>query len=82
MTHAFDPSRASRRRFVTAAGAASLALAVPGVRAQGRQALKVSVGRQPWAAGNSPLTQSMIASRSFEKFAADAGYDLTVDWRD
>ena len=82
MTHDFERRQASRRRFVTAAGAASLALAVPGVRAQGRQQLKVSVGRQPWAAGNSPITQSMIASKSFEKFAADAGYELAVDWRD
>ena len=83
MHNEFDRRHASRRRFVAAAGAASLALAVPGgVRAQGRQALKVSVGRQPWAAGNSPLTQTMIASKSFERFAADAGYDLTVDWRD
>ena len=82
MTHDFERRQASRRRFVTAAGAASLALAVPGVQAQGRQQLKVSVGRQPWAAGNSPITQSMIASKSFEKFAADAGYELAVDWRD
>ncbi|MFI4925967.1 MAG: ABC transporter substrate-binding protein, partial [Vicinamibacteria bacterium] len=83
MTHDFDRRQASRRRFVTAAGAASLALAVPGsARAQGRQVLKVSVGRQPWAAGNSPITQSMIASKSFERLAADAGYELTVDWRD
>ena len=83
MTTEFDRMQASRRRFMTAAGAASLALAVQGkARAQGRQALKVSVGRQPWAAGNSPVTQSMIANKSFEKYAADAGYDITVDWRD
>ena len=51
-----QPGRgASRRRFIAAAGAASLALgASPLLRAQGRQAVKVSVGRQPWAAGNSP----------------------------
>ena len=72
MTTEFDRMQASRRRFMTAAGAASLALAVQGkARAQGRQALKVSVGRQPWAAGNSPVTQSMIANKSFEKYAAD-----------
>ena len=83
MTTEFDRMQASRRRFMAAAGAASLALAVQGkARAQGRQALKVSVGRQPWAAGNSPVTQSMIANKSFEKYAADAGYDITVDWRD
>src|SRR6187455_3276275 len=82
MTHDFERKQASRRRFVSAAGAASLALAVPGVRAQGRQAVKVSVGRQPWAAGNSPVTAYMIANKTFEKFASDAGYDVTVDYRD
>ena len=42
----------------------------------------MSVGRQPWAAGNSPVTQYMIANKTFERFAADAGYDLTIDYRD
>ncbi len=75
--------RASRRHFMTAVGAASLTLAAPAiVRAQGRKALKVSVGRQPWAAGNSPVTQYMIANKTLERFAADAGYDLTADYRD
>ena len=38
----------SRRRFVTAVGAASVAMAAPGiVRAQQRKAIKVAVGRQP-----------------------------------
>ncbi len=74
---------ASRRRFIAAAGAASMSLAAPAfVRAQGRQALKVSVGRQPWAAGNSPVTQYMIANKTFERYAGEAGYDLTVDYRD
>ena len=79
-----QPGRgASRRRFIAAAGAASLALgASPLLRAQGRQAVKVSVGRQPWAAGNSPVTAYMIANKTFEKFASDAGYDVTVDYRD
>src|SRR6266545_7233708 len=75
--------RASRRHFMTAAGAASLTLAAPAiVRAQTRKPIKVSVGRQPWAAGNSPVTQYMIANKTFERFATDAGYDLTVDYRD
>ena len=52
------------------------------MRAQGRKTAKVSVGRQPWAAGNSPVTQYMINDKMFEKAAADLGYDLTVDWRD
>ena len=82
--HADHPSSgASRRRFITAAGAATLALSAPAiVRAQGRKAMTVSVGRQPWAAGNSPVTAYMIANKTFERFAADAGYDLTVDYRD
>jgi ABC-type nitrate/sulfonate/bicarbonate transport system substrate-binding protein len=74
---------ASRRRFIAAAGAASVALAAPAiVRGQARKPLKVSVGRQPWAAGNSPLTQYMIQNKTFERFAADAGYDVAVDYRD
>src|SRR6478609_5699030 len=76
-------SSVSRRRFIATAGAASVALAAPAiVRAQGRQALKVIVGRQPFAAGNSPVTQYMITNKTFERFAADAGYDLTPDYRD
>ncbi len=72
-----------RRRFIGTAGAASLALAVPGlVRAQARKPLKVSVGRQPFAAGNSPVTQYMIANKLFEKYAAEMGYDVTPDYRD
>jgi len=82
MTTHFNRTAASRRRFLATAGAASLAVAAPFVRAQGKKPIKVSVGRQPWAAGNSPVTQYMIANKSFERFAADAGYDLTVDYRD
>lgn len=77
------PSGASRRRFITAAGVTSLALAVPAVvRAQGRKAMTISVGRQPWAAGNSPVTAYMMNNKTFEKLSAAAGYDLTVDYRD
>lgn len=73
----------SRRRFAAAAGAASLVLAAPPiVRAQARKPIKVTVGRQPWAAGNSPVTQHMINNKTFERFATEAGYDLTVDYRD
>src|SRR6478609_145336 len=73
----------SRRRFIATAGATSLALAAPAiVRGQSRKAAKVSVGRQPWAAGNSPVTKYMMDNKTFEGFAADAGYDLTVDYRD
>ena len=73
----------SRRRFIATAGAASLAFAAPAiVRAQGKKPLKVSVGRQPWAAGNSPVTKYMMDNKTFEHFAGEAGYDLTVDYRD
>src|SRR5436190_498898 len=83
MTIENENKRASRRRFMTAVGAASLTFAAPAiVRAQTRKPLKVSVGRQPWAAGNSPVTQYMIANKTFERFAADAGYYLTADYRD
>lgn len=59
------------------------AIAAPSiVRAQARRAVKVSVGRQPFAAGNSPVTQYMIANKTFESVAAGIGVDLTVDWRD
>src|SRR5436190_12628172 len=83
MTIENENKRASRRRFMTTAGAVSLTFAAPAiVRAQGKKPIKVSVGRQPWAAGNSPVTQYMVANKTFERFAADAGYDLTVDYRD
>src|SRR3954466_684883 len=82
MTIEDDPKRTSRRRFIAAASAASLTLAAPAYVTAQRKTLKVSVGRQPWAAGNSPVTQYMISNKTFERFAADAGYDLTVDYRD
>ncbi len=58
-------------------------LAAPSiVGAQSRRSVKVSVGRQPFAAGNSPVTQYMMDNKVFEKAAAGMGVDLTVDWRD
>lgn len=54
----------------------------PNAGAQDLQELEVSVGRQPWAAGNSPITQYMIDHQLFEKQARELGYDLTVDYRD
>ena len=77
---------ASRRQLIlgSAAVAAGASLAMPAfVRAQGsRRPLKVSVGRIPWAAGNSPMTQYMINNKLLEKRGAEQGYDLTVDWRE
>jgi hypothetical protein len=70
----------NRRSFALAAAGTLLMPAI--VRAQGRKAAKVSVGRQPYAAGNSPITQKMMADKLFEKAAAELGYDLTVEWRD
>ena len=73
----------SRRHILTAAGAAAAALSGPAlVHAQARKTMTVSVGRQPWAAGNSPVTAYMMNNKTFEKFASESGYDLTVDYRD
>lgn len=76
----------SRRQLVlgSTALAGAAALGMPGfIRAQGsRRALKVSIGRIPWAAGNSPMTQYMINNKLLEKRAVEFGYDLTVDWRE
>jgi ABC-type nitrate/sulfonate/bicarbonate transport system substrate-binding protein len=69
-----------RRTFLLGAAGTIAAPAI--LRAQGRKTANVSVGRQPYAAGNSPITQRMMADKLFEKAAADLGYDLTVDWRD
>ncbi len=76
----------SRRDLLIGAAAISggTLLAAPYVaRAQGaKQPVKVSVGRIPWAAANSPVTQYMIQNKLFEKRAAESGYDLTIDWRE
>jgi ABC-type nitrate/sulfonate/bicarbonate transport system substrate-binding protein len=76
-----DKGHPSRRRFLATAGAVGVA-AIAAPRIAWAEAVTVSVGRQPWAAGNSPVTQHMIANKLFEKRAKEAGYDLTVDWRD
>jgi ABC-type nitrate/sulfonate/bicarbonate transport system substrate-binding protein len=66
-----------------ALGAGALVAAPGYVRAQGsRRPLKLSIGRIPWAAGNSPMTQYMINNKLLEKRAADYGYDVTIDWRE
>ena len=73
----------ARRQIIVSGLSVATALALPRIgHAQARKALKVSVGRIPWAAGNSPMTQYMIQQKSFEKRAAELGYDLTVDWRE
>ncbi len=77
----------STRRGILLTGAALATSGLVGmpafVRAQGsRRQLKLSIGRIPWAAGNSPMTQYMINNKLLEKRAADFGYDLTLDWRE
>lgn len=76
-----NSSKPTRRRFLAMAGATGVA-AIAAPRIARAEAVTVSIGRQPWAAGNSPVTQHMIAAKLFEKKAKDLGYDLTVDWRD
>lgn len=77
--------RGNRRQILLGAACfAGGALAAPYVAlGQGAlQAVKISVGRIPWAAVNAPITQYMIDNKLFEKRAAEFGYDLTIDWRD
>jgi len=72
------------RRTLLAAGVAGIGAAAlyrPSVVRAAEEA-SVSVGRQPWAAGNSPITQYMMQQKLFEKHAAKQGYNLKVDWRD
>jgi len=72
------------RRTLLAAGAAGIGAAAlyrPSVVRAAEEA-SVSVGRQPWAAANSPITEYMMQQKLFEKHAAKQGYNLKVDWRD
>jgi ABC-type nitrate/sulfonate/bicarbonate transport system substrate-binding protein len=70
-----------RRLLTTSAALGAGALFAPAI-VRAAEEVSVSVGRQPFAAGNSPLTQYMINNKLFEQQAADLGYQLTVDWRD
>lgn len=84
MTTPSSPIQRPVRRQILAAGlGAAASLALPRIAlGQGRKALKLSIGRIPWAAGNSPMTQYMIENKLLEKRAAEYGYDLTIDWRE
>lgn len=42
----------------------------------------LSIGRQPYAGANSPITQYMIQHRLVQKYAKKLGYTVHVDWRD
>lgn len=76
-----EPGTVQRIGRRTLIGGALAMPAIAGAQAAARK-LRVSVGRQPWAAGNSPITQYMIEHKLFESRAAELGYELTVDWRD
>jgi ABC-type nitrate/sulfonate/bicarbonate transport system substrate-binding protein len=72
------------RRTLLAAGAAGIGAAAlyrPSIVRAAEEAT-VSVGRQPWAAANSPITEYMMQQKLFEKHATKQGYNLKVDWRD
>lgn len=74
-----------RRIAVGAAGCALLGSAVVGCGGGSSaedKSIKVSVGRQPYAGGNSPITEYMKDHRLFEKAAKKYGYKLKVDYRD
>jgi ABC-type nitrate/sulfonate/bicarbonate transport system substrate-binding protein len=76
-------SRPSRRQLLVGSLGAAGVLGLHGLGlAQSRKALKVSIGRIPWAAGNSPMSQYLIENKLVEKRAAELGYDLTIDWRE
>ena len=60
----------SRRVLLTTSASVLAAPAIVG--AQSRRQVKLSIGRQPWAAGNSPVTQHMIDAKSFEQMAASS----------
>ena len=82
-THPRTLVEPARRQIILGGLGAAAALGLPRLaRAQGRKALKISIGRIPWAAGNSPMTQYMIENKLLEKRALDFGYDLTIDWRE
>lgn len=46
------------------------------------KSITVSVGRQPFAAGNSPITEYMKENQTFEKMAEKLCYDVTVNYKD
>lgn len=74
--------KTTRRRIMAVASSLALTLLAMPTLAQDLQSVEVSVGRQPWTAGNSPITQYMIQNELFEAKARELGYDLTVDYRD
>lgn len=82
MSDAISKLVLNRRSLLASGAATGMLLAAPGIVRAATDKITVSVGRIPWAAGNAPMTAYMIENKLFEKYAADLGYELTVDWRD
>jgi hypothetical protein len=76
----FTSGKSTRRGFI--AGGAGMLMMPAIARAQTPKKAKISIGRQPYAAGNSPITQKMMNDKLLEKAASELGYDLTIEWRD
>jgi ABC-type nitrate/sulfonate/bicarbonate transport system substrate-binding protein len=78
-------SMLTRRHWLRRGTGLAASLGVAGMvgmaRAQAGRPFTMSYGWVPWAAGNSPVTQYMIGKKLLEKYAAEFGYDLTVDYR-
>lgn len=72
------------RRLATTAvlSFAAVGWALPVTVGAQEKSLTVSLGRLPWGALNSPITQHMMKTRGFETEAARHGYRITLDWRD
>jgi ABC-type nitrate/sulfonate/bicarbonate transport system substrate-binding protein len=80
------PGRTRRREVLGGIGVAitaGLPLAAPYVAkgAAALQKVRVSIGRIPWAAMNSPVSQYMINNKLLETAGAKLGYDINIDWR-
>ena len=76
----FQAGKTTRRSFM--AGTAGLLMMPAIARAEAPKQAKVSIGRQPYAAGNSPITQKMMNDKMVEAAARDLGYELEIEWRD
>lgn len=69
------------RRF-TQLAVVACTLAAPVHATAQEQKLTISIGRLPWGALNSPITQHMMRNKMIEAEAKQLGYDLSIDWRD
>lgn len=78
-----------RSKVLATLGAVALALGVSACGTVGStggststNTVTVSIGRQPYAGANSPITQYMINHKLVQKYAKKLGVNLKVDWRD